>query len=248
LYGARAILDRHATYAAFLRVATPEQKRYFVFSGMRNPLDERVSLYWKYRTDHHRKYSRRYGRMAERQQRAFHEVASEHADFATFLRHYHRRPYDNDMLVHHARMDDLIRFENLQDDFARVLRRLGLEQVRPLPVVNPTSGRGDWLAYYTPELRSHAVRVFGPFMRRWGYELPPEWGDVTVPVAWTAAYHVLGTIRYVYRRHLDVGRLNVRRRAANPVVRAVEGVRPLKRALVQMFGPLIAGAWALSLT
>ena len=171
-YGGRPILDRHATYAAFLRVATPAQKRYFVFSGMRNPLDERVSLYFKYRTDHHHKYSRRFKRLAERQQRAYVEVVDHHADFATFLRRYHRRPYDNDMLVHHTRMDDLIRFEHLQEDFSRVLGRLGLAQVRPLPVVNQTSGRGDYLDYYPPELRPHATRVFGPFMHRWGYELP----------------------------------------------------------------------------
>jgi hypothetical protein len=248
-YGGRPFLDRHATYAAFLRVATPDQKRYFVFSGLRNPLDERVSMYCKYRTDHHQKYSRRFMRLAERQQHAFVEVAGEHADFATFLRHYHRRPYDNDMLVHHARMDDLIRFEDLQGGFARVLRRLGLVQVRPLPVVNPTLGRGDYLAYYPPELRPHAVRVFGPFMRRWGYELPVEWGDVRVPLAWTVGYRVLGGIRYVYRRYLDVGRLNVRRPASNRVMRRIGPfARPLRRALFQLFGPLIAGGWAVAIS
>jgi hypothetical protein len=248
-YGGRPILDRHATYAAFLRIATPAQKRYFVFSGLRNPLDERVSLYCKYRADHHHKYSRRFRRLAERQQHAFVEVAAEHADFATFLRHYHRRPYDNDMLVHHARMDDLIRFERLQDDFARVLRRLGLAQVRPLPVVNPTAGRGDYLTYYPPEIRPHAVRVFGPFMRRWGYELPPEWGDVRVPLTWTVGYRVLGAIRYVYRRYLDVGRLNVRRPASNAVVRRLGPItRPLRRALLGVFGPLIACSWALAIS
>ena len=248
-YGGRPILDRHATYAAFLRAATPDQKRYFVFSGLRNPLDERVSLYCKYRTDHHHKYSRRFKRLAERQQHAFVEVAAEHADFSTFLRHYHRRPYDNDMLIHHARMDDLIRFESLQDDFARVLRRLGLPQVRPLPMVNPTDGRGQYLDYYPPELRPHAARVFGPFMRRWGYDLPPEWGDVRVPLAWTAGYHVLGAIRYVYRRYLDVGSLNVRRPASNPVARRLGPiVRPLRRALFQVFGPIIAGSWLLAIS
>ncbi len=240
-YGGRPILDRHATYAAFLRVATPAQKRYFVFSGMRNPLDERVSLYFKYRTDHHHKYSRRFKRLAERQQRAYVEVVDHHADFATFLRRYHRRPYDNDMLVHHTRMDDLIRFEHLQEDFSRVLGRLGLAQVRPLPVVNQTSGRGNYLDYYPPELRPHATRVFGPFMHRWGYELPPEWGEVRVPAAWTAGYHVLGALRYVYRRYLDVGRLNVRRRPRSALARAVEPIaRPIRRVAFQLFGPLLA--------
>jgi hypothetical protein len=248
-YGGRSILDRHATYAAFRRVATPAQKRYFVFSGMRNPLDERVSLYCKFRNDHHHKYSRQFRRMAERQQHAFVEVADEHADFGTFLRHYNRRPYDNDMLIFHARMDDLIRFEHLQEDFSRVLRRLGLRQVRPVPVVNATAERGSYLDYYPPELRGHAVRVFGPFMRRWGYELPPEWGDVRVPIAWTVGYRVLGAVRYVYRRYLNVGRLNVRRRATNPVLRRFDSIAgPLKRTAYQLFGPLLASVGLIALS
>ena len=100
-YGGRPILDRHATYAAFLRAATPDQKRYFVFSGLRNPLDERVSLYCKYRTDHHHKYSRRFKRLAERRQHAFVESPPSTRTSPPSCG-LPSPPYDNDMLIHHA--------------------------------------------------------------------------------------------------------------------------------------------------
>lgn len=34
-----------------------------------------------------------------------------------------------------------MRFENLQADFAQVLNLLGIEQIRPLPVINRTSDK-----------------------------------------------------------------------------------------------------------
>jgi hypothetical protein len=48
--------------------------------------------------------------------------------------------------------------------------------IRPLPLRNTTARKDrrfeDW---YEVNLRPHAVRVFGPYMRRWGYEFPPDW-------------------------------------------------------------------------
>jgi len=42
----------------FLAVASPEQRGYFVFTAIRNPLDDAVSDYFKYLTDHRARYSR----------------------------------------------------------------------------------------------------------------------------------------------------------------------------------------------
>ena len=202
-YGGRQILDKHATYADFLRVATPEQKGYFVFSGLRDPLDERVSIYHKYRHNRQR-YARliRNEQISEHQREAFEFVEGERADFASYLRRFCRRPYDNDTVIHHRQMDAIIRFERLQSDFSDVLRRLGLEQVRPLPVVNQTSGRGAYLDYYSPEVRAHAARVFGPFMHAWGYELPASWRGVSVPLSWDLAFRILRPFRRANRRYL----------------------------------------------
>ncbi len=32
----------------------------------------------------------------------------------------------------------------------------------------------DYMSYYSPDTVAHAKRVFGPFMKEWGYELPPS--------------------------------------------------------------------------
>ena len=41
-YGGYEIIHKHANYHEFLKQATPEQKEYYVFMGVRNPLDEVV--------------------------------------------------------------------------------------------------------------------------------------------------------------------------------------------------------------
>jgi hypothetical protein len=202
-YGGRPLLAKHATYGDFLRVATPEQKRYFVFSGIRNPLDEAVSLYFKFRTDHDQKYT-----LAASQakgnpvvQAAFLIAREGPEDFGRYLRRRFSRPFDNGTLIYHKRMDRIIRFEHLQEDFAATLAALGLEQVRPLPHVNPTDKRGNYLDFYPEELRPHAVRIFGPFMRKWGYPLPPTWGQ-SIPTSAMLEFQVLGVVRYIVRRYL----------------------------------------------
>jgi hypothetical protein len=237
LYGGQRMLTKHATYAAFLRAATPEQKGYFVFSGIRNPLDEVVSLYFKYKTDHKGRYTARKPVLSERQLEVVELITEEQADFASYLRRFYRRPYDNDTIIYHQRMDKVVRFENLQADFSDALRRLGLEQVRPLPVVNPTSERGTYLDYYPEDLRPHAARIFGPFMRKWGYELPAEWVGVTVPRSAFITFRILAPMRYAYRRYLHLGALDVEQRPTNPLLRAVAAAtRPIARTMYRLFG------------
>lgn len=238
-YGGRPILQKHATYAEFLRVATPEQRHYFVFSGIRNPLDERVSMFFKLRTDWKQKYSRgtKTRSLSARQRDLYAFVADDQADFPTYLRRFYRHPYDNDTLIYHRQMDAVIRFEHLQEDFSDVLRRLGLTQVRPLPVVNKTSERGSYLDYYPPAIRPHAARVFGPFMRKWGYPLPEAWAGIRVPSSSMVSFRILGLFRYIYRRYLHLGRLDVEKRSSNPVVRALSAIiRPIERSLIRLLG------------
>jgi hypothetical protein len=61
-----------------------------------------------------------------------------------------------------------------------MIEMIGATQVRPLPQKNATGQRdAGHMQYYTPEALARANRIFGPFMHRWGYELPPEWGGVS---------------------------------------------------------------------
>ncbi|HET8962688.1 MAG TPA: hypothetical protein VFM99_02235, partial [Chitinophagales bacterium] len=50
-YGCEPIMNKHATYGDFLKKATEEEKAYAVIGSIRNPLDQTVSMYFKYKTD-----------------------------------------------------------------------------------------------------------------------------------------------------------------------------------------------------
>lgn len=186
-YSGRSILHKHATYEEFLKVATPDECTYFVFSGIRHPLDEAVSIYHKYRTDHrHRftdpvKLAKRGWFTRHRDVIKYRFVAGHEADFPTFFRRFYRWPYNNWSHLSHRRFDYVLRYERLQEDFATVLQRLGLQAQRPLPLVNATGAReNDYTAYYTPDIVPQAKRVFAPFMEQWGYGFPSSWGAVSI--------------------------------------------------------------------
>lgn len=201
-YGGRAILHKHARYHQFLAQATAKQRRYFVFSGLRNPLDEAVSYYFRYKTDHQGRYSnpanwkRNGGSVSDHSVSQYLFIHDHDADFPAYLRQFYRKPYDNWSNLAHRRMDFVIRFESLEAHFAAVLRRLGLEPVRPLPVVNKTAKRrrAFW-EYYPHDLRPWAARIFGPFLLDWGYALPPEWGPLGVPWSSRLLFYAMRPLR-----------------------------------------------------
>lgn len=205
-YGGESILHKHATYSHFLQIATPAEKRYFVFAGIRNPLDVAVTKYFKYKTNHRELYTtaeRRVengGSVSWSQRRRFHFTQQADGDFAAYFRKYHQLPFNDSVCVDartHANF--LIRFEQLQEDFAEVLRRLNIPQVRPLPQVNRTNDKKtDFLTYYTPEIIPQAKRVFGPVMAEWGYRLPPAWGDSAPSWSDRWSYQLSNLVRKFY--------------------------------------------------
>lgn len=180
-YDAESILRKHATYRDFLMQASQDEKEYFVFSSIRNPMDKILSLYFKYKTDH-RKYGdpQTYKRdnvlVARLLQSQFRYVQKNDASFSKFFKRYYRLPYDDWSSLDHDRMNFVIRFEHLSQDFENVLNLLGLKPVRPLPVINKTAERSEeFWSYYDAEVQKRAAWVFGPYFRRWGYEFPDEW-------------------------------------------------------------------------
>jgi hypothetical protein len=205
LYDGSKILRKHSRYSEFLRIATAEEREYFAFSCIRNPLDVAVSLYFRYRTDHDGRYSKPRGTVTRSDVELFKWIQRTGADFPTYFRHAYRRPvpYDNFSREAHTKFDFVMRFENLSDDFAKVLGLLGITPKRTLPVVNRTNQReADFVSYYPPELIRRARWVFGPFMERWGYRLPEGWGSLPAPVTARLAFGAIGSIRRIYATHL----------------------------------------------
>jgi hypothetical protein len=209
LYEGTSILRKHATYRDFLRLATPEERSYFVFSAIRNPLDDAVSLYFKYRSNHKSKFTdpakiEKHKRLADYVGRIKYRFVYERGvDFATYFKHFYKIPYNNWSDMAHREFDFVIRFENLQADFTKVLQLIGVEPKRPLPVVNSTGGKErDYKSYYTPEIIPHAKHVFGPYMQQWGYTFPAEWGETIIPWRHQAEFKFYNLFRGIYWRYL----------------------------------------------
>jgi hypothetical protein len=209
-YDGEWLLGKHSTYSDFLRVATADEKTYFAFSGIRNPLDVTVSRYTQVLTDARQRFTdeqkrqRRTSLPEKIENRVFEWVHRTGADFEQFLLHWYWLPYDTWSSMDHRRLDHVIRFESLADDFEEVLRRIGLDPVRPLPARNVTPGRRrSFEEYYeSPAARRRAAWVFGPYMEEWGYDFPVSWGDVDVPAWSRAALKVLRQYRAAYWRYL----------------------------------------------
>jgi hypothetical protein len=208
-YDGSLILYKHATYLDFLKRARPEEKKYFVFSGIRNPLDDAVSAYLKYKTNHHQRFTnptrlaRNKSIIGYLDNHVFNYIKKTEAGFPTYLRQFYKIPYSNWSSLSHKQFDFIIRFENLAEDFATLLNRIGIEPVRALPSRNNTSTKNkDYLSYYTPDTIPHAKRIFGPFMQEWGYNFPPEWGDNTIPWWNEAEYKFFNVFRGMYWRYV----------------------------------------------
>ena len=210
LYDGKQILYKHSTYHEFIKVASEEQKNYFVFSCIRNPLDDAVSRFFKLKTNYRERYTdpvklkRRSQNFVERiETRLFHYIQENDVDFETFFLRVYRIPYNDWSSLDHDEFDFVIRFENLQEDFDRALELIGIEQIRSLPVRNKTpKRRSNYLTHYTPAAMKRAKRVFGPYMKQWGYDFPSGWGDASIPWWNQASFKFFTLLRTVYWKYL----------------------------------------------
>ena len=202
-YDGRPILHKHASYPEFLKLATREQKGYFVFAAVRNPLDAAVSRYVKYKLNHRKAFSHPETLEDLRAEQAdvdkFRFIQQMDSGFKEYFARFHRRPYNNIIELSRQHLDFIIRYENLQQDFVNVLRLLRIEPVGPVPLDNKTRGkRRDWTSYYTPDTIEPAKAVFGPFMRRWGYDFPADWGTYSPRLRDELAFRLVGMAQRFY--------------------------------------------------
>jgi sulfotransferase famil protein len=181
IYEGKKILRKHSKYQEFLEIASEEQKKYFVFSGIRNPMDLVVSEFLKKKNNHKQRYTtpsewrKNGGTLSDKEIRLYKEIQEKNMCFQDYFKKYFKLPYDNWSAVAHKDFDFIIRFENLTSDFNFALKKLKIESVRQLPQINKTSAKEDYIKYYTPEIREKVVFVFQPFMKKWNYDFPAEW-------------------------------------------------------------------------
>lgn len=180
-YAGRRIFQKHTDYAMFYRTASPEERNYRILATVRHPLDIVVSKFIKARDDHRNWYASNtvrdapWGYRFRPEAREFAFISKHGPDFEKFVRRFYRRIYNSRACL----LPDgthVLRYEHLDEDLADWLKACGMRLIRPLPLRNTTARKDrrfeDW---YDENLRPHAVRVFGPYMRRWSYEFPPDW-------------------------------------------------------------------------
>jgi hypothetical protein len=205
-YDGEPIHRKHSRYHHFLKSASEAEKKYFVFSGIRNPIEDAMSMFFKLKSNHEGydnpiNYIENGGFVTKRMRRKFEFVKNNHGDFKKYFRKSYRYPYDNWSRLDHCRFDYIIRFERIQDDFSEVLMQLGIEQIRPLPVYNKTRKRRDDETHLSAsDLKNRVHWVFAPFMQKWGYKMPTEIGDGVVPFTSRIAYEIIGILRSLYWR------------------------------------------------
>jgi hypothetical protein len=238
-YAGEQILTKHASYGEFRRIATADQLTYFTFAGMRNPMDAFVTIFYRIATDHKGRYSQPRPAVkvnphyrAEVEEFEWNRAAG--AQFPAWFLRSAWLPYDDWMTSDRRHFGAVIRFENLQADFGAVLRQIGVEQVRPLPLVNVTEIRQPAFAdYYPPATRSRAASVFGPSMERCGYSFPAQWGEVKVPRRARLIFRLMMPVRAyarVYRTGLRARMVNALRSVLYAAVRLRRRVRPAPAA------------------
>jgi len=206
-YDAERILRNHATYTDFLAQASKDESGYFVFSSIRNPMDKILSLYFKYKYDHRKYddpaiYRRGSILIAKLMMSQYRFVKESDASFPEFFKRFYHLPYDDWSSLDHNRMDFIIRFERLSEDFEAVLHRIGLTPVRSLPITNKTANRSkDFWSYYDADIRDRAAWIFGPYFRRWGYEFPEDW-SVRGSLSSELTFRFINVFRKLYWRYL----------------------------------------------
>ena len=88
------------------------------------------------------------------------------------------------------------------------LKKVGVSNPKPLPVANKTVGKNNDLStYYTNDIKEISIAVFGPFLEKYNYSFPEEWGAVKTPFKSKLEFLVLGVLRKLnqkyFKKHTD---------------------------------------------
>ncbi|MEM7468154.1 MAG: sulfotransferase family 2 domain-containing protein [Pseudomonadota bacterium] len=188
-FSCERILRKHANLSQFLGQASKEERKYFKFATVRNPLDTAVTDYCKLEGNHKGQYTnpsallKNGGHVTEEHLAQFNFIHDNQADFSDFMREFRNKIYHNWFLLGSEQMDFVIRFEDLQSGYKEALKRIGVQTPRDLPHVNPTKKkRKNFTEFYSEDIRDMIVANYGPFMQKWNYSFPETWGERSIPL------------------------------------------------------------------
>tara|TARA_S200000501_G_C20774234_1_gene721953 strand:- start:382 stop:1164 length:783 start_codon:yes stop_codon:yes gene_type:complete len=208
-YEGEPCLRKHSLYYEFEKVATKEEKKYFVFAVLRNPMEIIVTVYEKMRVNakgnftNPKLFKENGGHITKQHREKFNFIKENNATFQEYFLKYFTKPFDNLTSLTLDSCDFVIRYENITEDYIKALQRCGIKSPRPLPIANKTAGKKkDLLSYYTDEIRQRSIKVFAPFLEKYNYSFPEEWGDVKVSLISKIQFKVLGLLRKINQKYL----------------------------------------------
>lgn len=196
------LLRKHSLYHEFKAIATEEEKKYFVFAVLRNPMDIVSTVYEKMKANEKgnftnpKHFKENGGHITKKHRRRFRFIHKNKATFQQYFKKFYRQPYDNLASLTISDCDYIIRYENLAQDYSTALKKVGIKNAPKLPLANKTKGKNKNIqAYYTNDIKQRAVFVFGPFMQKYNYCFPQKWGDIKVPYLSTLQFKILMATR-----------------------------------------------------
>jgi hypothetical protein len=212
-YNGHNILRKHSYYFEFEKIASSEEKKYFTFAGVRNPLDETVSTYLKYLSDHRSHYTDSNKLLTNGKFitagmiKKYNFVQDKEKTFQDYVKKFYNHTYTNSIDINSKYCDHIIRFEKLSEGFSEVLRKLNIKQVRPLPQINKTEFKDEkkYEQYYTNDIKDHVIKIFGPFMQKWGYNFPEDWNAEKPFLHSLLIYNMSNILRLIYVKHCKTG-------------------------------------------
>ena len=213
-YEGQARLRKHSLYHEFLETATIEEKKYFVFAVIRNPMETEITSYEKMKNNikgnfsNVALYKHSGGHITEKQRKKFEFIQKKQASFEKFFLQFYRQPYDNLASLTIPYCDFVIRYENIQEDYITALKKAGIKDPLPLPLANKTFGKKNKITdYYTKKTQGRAVSVFGPFLEKYDYSFPVEWGEIKV-----STYHKLKFKLISYLKKIKIKYFTIRKK------------------------------------
>ena len=176
------VQKKHCTFSQLIAnkiLSDKEASRLIKFTTIRNPFDSIVSLYTK------KKY--KYSPLLEDPDSWVHKLpdyaedmkyAQNHSFDAWIFKNYKRsfvkrlsgfKPSIFEMFT--GGMDEIIRFENLQEDFRELLDKANISKKLDIPSVNKTTERKkDYKQYYSNFSRKFIEFTFKDDLKKYGYK------------------------------------------------------------------------------
>ena len=143
-YEGEPYLRKHSLYHEFKKVATTEEKKFFVFTVLRNPMEIVVTVYEKIKSNSKRNFTNpklfteNGGHISKKQRELFNFIHDNNASFQEYFIKFFNKPFDNFASITLDKCDYVIRYENITEDYKIALTKAGIESPKDLPVANKT--------------------------------------------------------------------------------------------------------------